>query len=403
MAHQLVCLCPECLAEDTIDKDVCVNCHTRIEITSHHIKTNRQQYTIPAYYRFLAQQLKVFPESNALRKSRNAKLFMGKKPYRVKGYRNWFRRNLLKPAQIESGYLMIGEKTLSFCGEEATRVYHIREIMSVTTDSHYLQIKVKGQPFLQIEFEQESALKYELILRKWLRAFWQVRGDILEFQPRVCLTYPKSPRQPQQLPSTVFAGEGAWERMAKSTISRLIHMWLKRNATIEVVGAEHWDRTIPAFVLVNHHSALDPFIISAVLDYRIAFLTKSSAFDNPIKRYFLSWAAGIPTTRYQNDPDVVRHIFTVLQKGVKVGIFPEAERCWDGELQDFKLGVIKTVMASGMPVYCIRLENVFQFWPRWAKHPTPTKMRIVIHPPFTLVPSLGNIEQHKQFLESFFR
>jgi hypothetical protein len=65
--------------------------------------------------------------------------------------------------------------------------------------------------------------------------------------------------------------------------------------------------------------------------------------------------------------------------------------------------VIKTVMASGMPVYCIRLENVFQFWPRWAKHPTPTKMRIVIHPPFTLVPSLGNIEQHKQFLESFFR
>jgi 1-acyl-sn-glycerol-3-phosphate acyltransferase len=403
MAHQLVCICPECFAEDTIDKSICKSCHTRIEITTKYIKTNRQHYTIPAYYRFLTQKLKVFPENNAFRKSGNTKLLVGKKAYRVRGYRNWFRRDLLKPLQVESGYLMIGEKTLSFCGEAVTRIYHIQEIMSVTTDSHYLQIKIKGQPFLQIEFEQESALKYELILRKWLRAYWQMHGEILEFQPRIRLTYPTSPRQTKQWTATVFSGEGVVERLAKSTISGLIRMWLKRKATIEVVGAEHWDRTIPAFVLVNHHSALDPFIISAVLDYRIAFLTKSSAFDNPIKRSFLSWAAGIPTTRYQNDPEAVRHIFTVLKKGVKVGIFPEAERCWDGELQDFKLGVVKSVMASGMPVYCIRLENVFQFWPRWATHPTPTKMRIIIHPPFTLVPSLGNIEQQKQFLESFFR
>ena len=402
MVHQLVCLCPHCFTEDPLENQICVNCRTRFEITSHYIKTNQHHYTISDYYRFLDQQLKVVPSNNAYRKSQKAKLFIGQKPYRVKGYRNWFFRNLLKVVQMDVGYLVIGENTLSFCGEQTTFVYYKNEIMSVTTDSHFLQLKIKGRPYLQIEFERESALKYELILRKWLRRYWQKIGEILEFQPRIRLNYPKTPRHRQKLSIDNFAGEGIVERAAKSTISRLIRVWLKRNATIEIVGAEYWDRSIPAIVLVNHHSALDPFIISALLDYRIAFLTKSSAFDNSIKRKFLSWAAGIPTTRFQNDPTVIRHIFTVLKKGVKVGIFPEAERCWDGRLQDFKLGVVKTVMASGVPVYCIRLENVFQFWPRWADHSTPTRIRIIIHPPFTLVPFLGDIKQHKQFLESFF-
>lgn len=413
MSHQLFFLCPNCLAEDQLIQNRCENCNTEIDIQPYSVICAKQQFGVAEYYQFLKENLSVdqpahfrstdaFPD--ALRVSDVATLRQGITAVAIRGYRGWFNRTILAPEKIAEGHLIFEDDALRFISPEKQWHFPATEITAITTDSHYLEFKRRGEPFFHIHFHNESALKYEILLRKWLQQnYSQLNlGDICEFQPHIRTTLPKPGKRIWQISPGDPPPESAGEKIGKKLIAALLRLLLRPLIRIRFEGLENWQPNMPGFVLVNHQSALDPFIVTAFLNYRVAFLTKASAFTHTTQRKFLQWVMGIPTTRYQHDPAVIRDIKTMLQHGVKVGVFPEAERCWNGKLQPFKYGLVKTIMASQTPVFCIQLENVFDFWPRWSSLPRRAKVVFRIHPPFCLLPEITGVDEQRQFLESIF-
>ncbi|MFQ5584883.1 MAG: lysophospholipid acyltransferase family protein, partial [Calditrichia bacterium] len=197
--------------------------------------------------------------------------------------------------------------------------------------------------------------------------------------------------------------ESLLEKLIISVVQKLTKVALSLWIKVNIHQPENWDKNRAEIVIVNHQSGLDPFIIGAFLDRKIAFLTKSTSFAHFLPRYFLKWLMGLPTTRYKTDPGIIYTIKKFLGAGIKVGIFPEGERTWSGKMQPFKVSFVKVLMASRQPVCPLILKNAFVFWPRWAKFPRRATVDIYSGAPFCLVPNLFSIDEQKQFLEDYFR
>jgi 1-acyl-sn-glycerol-3-phosphate acyltransferase len=419
MSHPLFFLCPNCSGEESISGSTCVCCSTSITIGKDFIAWDNQQLDIARYYQFLLEKLAVsaansplsennsrlpHPEADqVLRISKNAVLRQGKVRLHFKGYHGFFARFIEKPVKLDSGRLIFLEDRVEFIGSGRKFIWKAEAFTCVTTNGHYFEFKLKRQLFFQIHFLQESALKYEIIFRKWLDKYYG-KEQIVEYQPKLRVnTSQKSPVRWNIPISPKVEKPFSLENVMIGDISNLLKWLMRFIISLGITGKENWHRDNRGFVLVNHQSALDPFIIGAYWDRRIAFLTKSTSFAHWFPRIFLRWVMGLPTTRYQTDPTIIPAIKSLLKQGIKIGIFPEGERCWDGRMQAFKLSVIKLLMASRETIYIIVLKNAFRFWPRWSKLPHRAKIKMVIHPPFCLIPDLYPVDEQRRFLENIFR
>ncbi|RMF55316.1 MAG: 1-acyl-sn-glycerol-3-phosphate acyltransferase [Calditrichaeota bacterium] len=420
MSHSFFFLCPECFAEDSIVDGRCESCGIPIRWSTRNIFFNENETTTAEYYHILQQQLKIaqhsvaspshlvkkfpLPTDHLLRVSGKALLRQGKKKLRFSGYHDLYQLTFEIPVKLCEGFLLFYPDFVLFVSKEKYWRWDIEDFTCVTTNDAYLEFKIRNQPYYQIKFHQESPLKYELLFRKWLEDYYAQEGkQIIEFQPRIRTRPPVPSRQNwKALDENSQEKPYLLERWIMGLVAFLLRCVLSVWIRVTISGKEHWNSDRGGVVLVNHQSALDPFIVGAWLDRKIAFLTKNTSFSHWLPRVFLKWAMAIPTTRYQNDPHVVRIMRSLLRKGIRVGVFPEAERCWDGSMQKFKLGLVKVLMVSRQAIYPIVLDGVFTFWPRWRKFPTKSQVTIQILPPFCLLSEGWSVEEQSQFLEELF-
>ena len=415
MSHAFFFLCPQCYSEDSLTATACSVCNAPIHISSTSIRCNNQLLSTEQYYDLLQRQIRVkqtlptaaaFSEDNLLRVSGTAILRQGIRSFWFEGYHHIFAMQVEKPEEVARGHLLIFPERAEFRSPQKVYSWNITDITCVTTNGHYFEFKVKNQPFFQIHFPGESPLKYEIIFRKWLDSYYENREKkkVLEYQPRVRFQIPRAAERNWSIPPSVNREKSyLLEKMVMGGIARLLKLLLGIRLRVSIFGKEHWHRGNRGIVLVNHQSALDPFILGAYLDRQVAFLTKSTSFAHLLPRWFLKWALAIPTTRYQTDPRVVLAMRRMLRRGIRVGIFPEGERCWGGAMQPFKLSLVKVLMASREAIYPVVLKNAFQFWPRWSKFPRHTGVEIHIRPPFCLIPDHYSVDEQRRFLEEQFQ
>lgn len=353
------------------------------------------------------QEVGLGEEKGAIRISRKAVLRQGRPDIKFSGYHRLFNQVIESPHKICRGRLILYQDRAEFIAPQKTYRWPANTVTCITTNGHYFEFKIQHRPFFQIHFAEESPLKHEIICRKWLQEFYTSRNariNIVEYQPVVRFSPPEPASRCWQIPEDVKEEKESWlEKLIISVVQKLtktaLRLWIK----VKIHQPENWDKNRTGIVIVNHQSGLDPFIIGAFLDRKIAFLTKSTSFAHVLPRYCLKWLMGLPTTRYQTDPAVIYTIKKILGAGIKVGIFPEGERTWKGKMQPFKLSLVKVLTASRQPVYPLILKNAFLFWPRWAKFPRRATVDIYSGAPFCLVPNLYSIDEQRQFLESYFR
>lgn len=422
MAHQLFFLCPNCFAEDSLSRSVCRVCNASFKIQRQSLSCNGEWIGVQEYYQFLLQRLKIDQSSadfasasarlaasdlsGALRISYPAVLRQGKRGFRFSGYHGVFSRALEIPRPVARGRLAMFQDRAEFLTPAKNFSWNLADFTCVTTNGHYFEFKVKGQPFFQIRFLQESVLKYEILFRKQLDALYNARRlhRIVEYQPRVRGDFPRPGQRFWNLSASREPVKPyVVEKILMGSLRRGLKRLLQALIVVEIRGTEHWQREARGFALMNHQSALDPFIAGAFWDHRIAFLAKSSSFAHRLPRLFLKWAMCLPTTRYQNDSEVIFAAKALLRRGIKVGIFPEGERCWDGRMQPFKLNVVKLLAASREAIFPVVIQNAFQFWPRWAKFPRRARVTLSFLAPFCLLPGLYSLEEQRRFLEALFR
>jgi len=144
----------------------------------------------------------------------------------------------------------------------------------------------------------------------------------------------------------------------------LAWLLLKLFWRFEVKGMENIPKNGALIVAANHTSNMDPLILGAAFNRKMHFIAKKEVFNNFIGNYISRKLNAFPVDRDKIDIKALKHALNVLQKNEVLGIFPEGSRSFNGELQDFKLGIIRIAIKTGAPILPVGIDGAYQIYPR---------------------------------------
>jgi long-chain acyl-CoA synthetase len=177
-------------------------------------------------------------------------------------------------------------------------------------------------------------------------------------------------------------GKMAWSLVV--LMHGVLRWILKLFFNLRVKGIEQIPE--PPFIMTpNHCSNIDGFVVGGVVPHRIFkklyFQGYRAYFANPLTSLFARIAHVISI-----DPET--HLMKALQLSSYVlgqkrslCIFPEGGRSPDGELMEFKKGVIVLAKEHQVPVVPVRIRGTFEVLPRGAIFPRLRPIRVTIGPP----------------------
>jgi 1-acyl-sn-glycerol-3-phosphate acyltransferase len=120
-------------------------------------------------------------------------------------------------------------------------------------------------------------------------------------------------------------------------------------------------------ILANHSTLFDPIWVYAMLKRPVYFAATEDLFRKRALGRLIRWFGAFPKRKAASDLSALRSIFTIIDKGGLVGLFPEGVRTWDGTTQPLFTGIAKLIRKLGVPVYVCRLEGAYLVFPRWAR------------------------------------
>ncbi len=124
----------------------------------------------------------------------------------------------------------------------------------------------------------------------------------------------------------------------------------------------------PYLIISNHAMAIDPFLVSLSFKEPIYYIASDMIFSipfvSPIIKYLVQ---PIPKTKYRSDMDTVKDTIKVIKSGGSVGLFPEGNATFHGELMDVPFAVAKLIRLLKVPVLFYHIRGGYQTKPRWAK------------------------------------
>jgi len=145
-------------------------------------------------------------------------------------------------------------------------------------------------------------------------------------------------------------------RFIAFVVSRLIYRF-------KVQGEHHIPVTGAAVVVCNHVSFMDAVLVMAASPRPIRFIMDYQIFAIPGFGAVFRLAKAIPIAPQREDARTYEAAFetarTVIAEGDLLGIFPEGGITRDGELKEFRGGVMKILEADPVPVVPIALHNLY--------------------------------------------
>ena len=135
-----------------------------------------------------------------------------------------------------------------------------------------------------------------------------------------------------------------------------------------VRGDEHIPTAGAAILACNHVSFVDAVLLMAASPRPIYFLMDHRIFRVPVLGWLFRLAKAIPVAPQKDDPATYQAAFEraaqVLKEGDLLAIFPEGGITRDGQLQEFKGGIMKIIeraQADGVqaPVVPMALTNLW--------------------------------------------
>lgn len=131
----------------------------------------------------------------------------------------------------------------------------------------------------------------------------------------------------------------------------------------KVRGDEHIPTQGAAILVCNHVSFVDAILLMAASPRPIVFIMDHRIFRFPVLGWLFRLAKAIPIAPQKEDPDTYARAFerakAVLDGGDLLGIFPEGAITRDGQLGEFKGGVMKLLEANPVPVVPLALQNLW--------------------------------------------
>jgi 1-acyl-sn-glycerol-3-phosphate acyltransferase len=158
----------------------------------------------------------------------------------------------------------------------------------------------------------------------------------------------------------------------------------------KVRGDEHIPTQGAAILVCNHVSFVDAVLLMGASPRPIRFIMDHRIFAVPVLGWLFKLVKAIPIAPQKDDPVVYERAFeqarAVLADGELLCIFPEGAITKNGELGEFKGGVMKILQTHPVPVVPMALHNLWgSFFSRIDGVAMRTPFRRGLWSPVTLV------------------
>jgi 1-acyl-sn-glycerol-3-phosphate acyltransferase len=131
----------------------------------------------------------------------------------------------------------------------------------------------------------------------------------------------------------------------------------------KVRGDEHLPTQGAALLVCNHVSFVDAVLLMAASPRPIAFIMDHRIFQIPVLGWLFKLAKAIPIAPQRENATIYEQAFErarkVLEAGDLVCIFPEGAITKNGELGEFRGGVMKLLETHPVPVVPLALQNLW--------------------------------------------
>ena len=145
-------------------------------------------------------------------------------------------------------------------------------------------------------------------------------------------------------------------RFVAFVVTRLIYRF-------KVRGDEHLPVEGAAILVCNHVSFIDAVVLMGASPRPVVFIMDHRIFNMPVLGHMFRLLKAIPIASQRENPAVYEAAFARaaahLDDGDLVCIFPEGAITKDGELGEFKAGVMKLLERNPVPVIPMALQNLW--------------------------------------------
>jgi 1-acyl-sn-glycerol-3-phosphate acyltransferase len=179
---------------------------------------------------------------------------------------------------------------------------------------------------------------------------------------------------------------------------------------LQLRGIGHIPTRGPALLICNHVGYTDAIVISAACPRPVRFIMESSIFRNPLLSTIFKGMKAIPVAPAKEDPQVYERAFQIvaseLRDGNLVCIFPEGRLTSDGEIREFRPGMMRILQETAVPVVPLALSGLWDsmfsrkyksLWQRWPRRFWP---KITLQAGAPIGAEQANLEElHRRVVE----
>ena len=134
---------------------------------------------------------------------------------------------------------------------------------------------------------------------------------------------------------------------------------------LEVHGKENIPKNNNFIVAANHLSTLDPPLMCAIMNRRVAYMAKKELFQNPIMRWWLNWLGAFAVDREKLGVSTIKTVRNLTKTDWVLGIFPQGTRQEAGEISNITKGfasLAKSTKCGILPIGINGTQEVKR-WP----------------------------------------
>jgi 1-acyl-sn-glycerol-3-phosphate acyltransferase len=132
---------------------------------------------------------------------------------------------------------------------------------------------------------------------------------------------------------------------------------------VHVDGLEHVPDEGPCVIVCNHVSYVDAVAIAACVRRPVRFVMDHRIFATPGLGWLFRTMGAIPIAPGREDASLKRRALeeaaAVLARGEVLGIFPEGRLTPDGELGEFRPGLVDILERTPAPVVPMALQGLW--------------------------------------------
>jgi 1-acyl-sn-glycerol-3-phosphate acyltransferase len=160
-----------------------------------------------------------------------------------------------------------------------------------------------------------------------------------------------------------------------------------------------WQAPLPEgnrfIVASNHCSLLDPLLVGIAFPGPLRFLAKEELFQPLLLRTLVYALGAVPVSRVDERAAAValKQLYTFLEEGESVVLFPEGQRSFDGKLLPLEGGTALIALRSGVPILPVYIGGTWEAMPVGSKWVRPVKISVTFGK--ALIPNLHEGENHK--------